>query len=152
LDEKLGVEDLGATSLVHLLLAQGRGRREAPVPAKCIINNDGRGPFAQFSFPVGGLPKSLDIDRNCIQTLLVHQAIVPTMPLTYPGGKPLTVPSPKSNSGSGKPSPRSQVPQFQVLEGGSTLLNVAPTPMAQKVLDKITDLGFMLQSNLILPK
>jgi hypothetical protein len=149
-EKKEDPEDLGANSLVKFLLAQPRSETAAP---KLIINNDGCGPFSQFSFPVGGLPKSpQEIDRQGIQRMLIHPAIVPEMPATYPGRIPLTSPSPKSKSRPEEPSPRSQAQSFPILDDTYVASGTTLAPAAKTVLDKMTDLSFMLQSKLAFPK
>lgn len=91
-----------------------------------IIKNDGRGPFAEFNFPIGGLPKSIDdIEMQGTTRAVAHTSIVPEIPSSFSGSKPLNVPSPKSRSRPEEQSPRSRAPQFPVLDGKSSEQKVA---------------------------
>jgi len=148
------LKDFVSASMLKFVVEQNRSGEEEEAE-RTVIKDDGRGPFFQFSFPVEGLPRSIeDIEQPGARRIPVYPAIVPELPPMYMGSKPLSVPSPTSKSGNSESSFRSKGPRFPVLDSSKVALpsSTAPSPQVKKVLDKITDLSFMLQSKLTLPK
>lgn len=150
----------GSCGLVQWLKQIGEGREtKHSAESDRIIENDGQGSYAQFGFPLCGLPTS----ENEIawhsrgRRASVAAAHVPdVLPIQLPtgGGVPLEASSPKSKWKAGLPRSSANgvselaVPQLE--ESRTKNATPALSPGVKDLLSKIPDVSFMLESKLVL--
>lgn len=151
----------GSATLIQWLEELGTRTHGSSTVSKRIIENDGRGPFAHFAFPVGGLPSADEEMERHIRARRVSvltTRIPDVLPIQLPTGDevPLDVASPKSKRKDGPIEPslnglsELQIPNLSEIKAknsGST-----QSPAVKELLSKIPDLSFMLESKLVLPK
>ena len=151
----------GSVSLVRWLNSINGGTTESTTSAlKRIIEEDGRGPFAQFDFPTAGLPTSeeeMERQRRGRRVSLVTLHVPDVLPIQLPTGEenPLEASSPKSKRRSQTTGPSLNGAtdlQFPILESKVDVSQQAQSASVKELLRKIPDLSFMLESKLVLPK
>jgi hypothetical protein len=126
---------------------------------KLIIEGDGRGPSNAFVYPVGGLRppgKEFAIERERRASIKVPDVL----PIQLPTGQemPLDAASPVTSRGKLSQQRSSiDVPSLPIL-GTASMSDAVPGTSkrsdgkVEKLLSKIPNLNFMLQSTLVLPK
>ena len=128
-----------------------------------IIEGDGRGPSNAFVYPVGGLrapDREYKIERDRRSSIMSTAKVPDVLPIQLPTGKenPLDAASPVTSRGKLSRTSATDVPSLPSLgiERTSSSTGTGTSSdsdgKVEKLLSKIPDLSFMLQSTLVLPK
>jgi len=152
----------GSATLVQWLKEMSKEVTVSASISKRIIENDGRGPYAHFGFPIAGLPTSgeeLGAQLRSRHVSVVAAHVPDVLAIRLPSGEeiPLEAASPKTKHKSRQQSPSSLngVSELQIptlVERTTAKSGTAQSPAAKELLSKIPDLSFMLESKLVLPE
>jgi hypothetical protein len=150
----------GSATLIQWLSGLDGGNTEGTTTALTrIIENDGRGTYAQFGFPIAGLPTSgqeVERLRRGRRVSVATSQIPDVLPIKLPTGEenPLGAASPKSKR---RKQPADALLngvvdlQFPELESKADDSQQVQSAAVKTLLGKIPDLSFMLESKLVLP-